>query len=136
MPKTTVYELAVLYRPSLEGSLEPAAAEVKKLITAADGKGLAEDDWGKRQLAYKIGQETHAIYVFYDIEIDGLSLTKIEAALNISENVLRYQFHKPDFKAREATVARQAERAAVAAEEADAAEQSQEKEEKVKQDVA
>ena len=116
MPDTTVYELAVLYRADLEEALDKAAAKVKALVTERGGKIVTEDVWGKRQLAYQIKKETHAIYVFYDVEIAGDALSGIEAALNINEEVLRYQFHKPDFKAREVTAARAAAKEKEAAE--------------------
>lgn len=116
MPDTIVYELAVLYRADLEEALDKAADKVKALVTSRGGKIVTEDVWGKRQLAYRIKKETHAVYAFYDIEIDGGALSGIETALNINEEVLRYQFHKPDFKAREVTAARAAAKQAAAAE--------------------
>ena len=115
MPETTVYELAILYRADPEGASDEAAAKVKALVADRGGKIIAEDAWGKRQLAYRIKRETHAVYVFYDIEIGAAALPGIEAALNINEEVLRYQFHRPDPKAREATAARAAARASAAA---------------------
>ncbi len=108
MSQAIIYELAVLYRPDFEADLEKVAAKVKKLVTDNEGKILKEEIWGKRQLAYSIKAQTHAIYVFYDIEISGSNLAKIETSLNITEEVLRYQFHKPDWKAKEAYLARQA----------------------------
>ena len=116
---TTVYELAILYRSALEEALDKAADKVKALVTDRGGKIVTEDIWGKRQLAYPIKKEAHALYVFYDVEIDGRQLTSIESALNINEDVLRYQFHKPDFKAREATAVRAAAKEAAAAEAAE-----------------
>ena len=105
MSHTTIYELAVLYRSDLEPELDKAGAKTKKLITAAGGRILKEEIWGKRQLAYAIEKQTHALYVFYDLEIEGTQLVKIEAALNIDEGILRFQFHQPDLKALAAALA-------------------------------
>ncbi len=108
MSKTTVYEIAILYHMDCEAALDKATAKVKKLITDNGGKIVKEESWGKRQLAYSVKRQTHAIYVFYDVEISGLSLAKIETAFNITEEVLRYMFHVSDLKAKEAILARQA----------------------------
>ena len=118
MPEKTVYELAVLYHVDVEADSDKAAAKVKELIAGAGGKVIAEQSWGKRQLAYEIKKQTHAIYVFYDVEIAGAALVKLEAGLNIMEEVLRYLLYKPDLEARDAAAAL---RAAEEAEQAEAA---------------
>ena len=105
MSRTTIYELAVLYRSDLEPELDKTGAKTKKLITDTGGIILKEEVWGKRQLAYIIQKQTHALYIFYDLELEGSQLAKIEAALNIDEGILRYQFHKPDLKALAAALA-------------------------------
>ena len=105
MPRTAIYELAVLYRSDLEPDLEKAGVKTKKLVTDTGGRILKEEVWGKRQLAYPIQKQTHALYVFYDLELEGAQLVKIESALNIDEGILRYQFHKPDLKALAAALA-------------------------------
>ena len=108
MSHTAIYELAVLYRSDSEDALDKLSAKIKKLITDADGQILKEDVWGKRQLAYPIKKQTHALYIFYDLEIEGKQLDKIESILNITEEVLRYQFHKPDLKTLAIALARPA----------------------------
>ncbi len=108
MSHTAIYELAVLYRSDSEDVLDKLSTKIKKLITDADGQILKEDVWGKRQLAYPIKKQTHALYIFYDLEIDGKQLHKIESILNITEEVLRYQFHKPDLKTLAIALARPA----------------------------
>ena len=145
MSQAIIYELAVLYRPDFEADLEKVAAKVKKLVTANEGKILKEEVWGKRQLAYSIKAQTHAVYVFYDVEISGSNLAKIETSLNITEEVLRYQFHKPDLKAKEAYLAHQAVKAKKAKSTEAKADESKKKDEpepeqrqevEVKQDVS
>lgn len=106
-----IYELAVLYRDDPKEDLDKAIAEVKQLIKDQSGKIIKEDVWGKRQLAYLVKKQSHAFYVFYDLEIPSESLAKIETTLNISEGVLRYQFYKPDLKALAAALANPAPKA-------------------------
>ena len=94
------YELAVLYHPDLEIDLEKASQKIEKIITDNKGKIKNEDNWGKRRMAYKIKGHDHAVYVFYTIEIPPLVVKKLEASLNITEEVIRFLIVKPDYKAK------------------------------------
>ncbi len=89
------YELTVLYHPDLEIDIDKALAKVEKIIKDNKGKIVKSDNWGKRKLAYPIKKEDHAVYVYYDVEIPGESVTKIEGILNITDEVLRYLIVKP-----------------------------------------
>jgi ribosomal protein S6 len=71
------YELAVLYHPDLEVDLTKAEERVKKIITDNGGKVTAEDNWGKRKLAYAIKGNEHAVYVFYAVELPARSKTRL-----------------------------------------------------------
>jgi small subunit ribosomal protein S6 len=93
------YEIAVLYHPDLEIDLDKAAAKVTKIITDNGGKVVSDDNWGKRKLAYNIKGHDHAVYVFYAAELPGESVKKIEAILNITDEVIRFLITKPDTKA-------------------------------------
>ena len=94
-----LYELAILYDPDLEIDLEKPATKVKGIITEAGGKITAEDNWGKRKLAYKIHGHDMAVYVFYTAEIEASKLREIESKLNITDEVIRFLIVKPDVKA-------------------------------------
>lgn len=61
------YELAILYDPDLEIDLAKAAEKVIAIVTKNGGKVTAEDNWGKRKLAYNIKGHDMAVYVFYTI---------------------------------------------------------------------
>lgn len=114
------YEFAVLYHPSLEVDLSKAEDRVVKIITDNGGKVISTDNWGKRKLAYPINKNEHAIYVFYTVEAPGSVIAKIEATLNITDEVIRFLITKPDLKAQakaEALKAAKAERAAKRGEE-------------------
>ena len=93
------YELAILYDPDLEIDLDKAADKVKQLITLNGGKIVAEDNWGKRKLAYAIKGHEMAVYVFYTVDLPPASVKPVEATLNITDEVLRFLITKPDIKA-------------------------------------
>ncbi len=109
------YELAVVYDPGLEVDLSKAEDRVKKIIADNKGKMVSSDNWGKRKLAYPIKKHDHGVYVFYTVELEPTSLSKIEGTLNITNEVIRYLIVRQDEK----TLARaEAARAAKAEREA------------------
>lgn len=92
------YELAVLYHPDLEVDLAKGEARVKKIIADNKGKIVSDDNWGKKKLAYPIAKNEHAVYVFYKVELEPTSLSKIESVLNITDEVIRYLIVRIDEK--------------------------------------
>lgn len=112
----TQYEIAVLYDPGLEVDLSKAEDRVKKIITDNGGKVTADDNWGKRKLAYKIKGNEHAVYVFYTVELPAEAVQKTESTLNITDEVIRFLITKPDLKAIAKAEAQKAEKAKKAAE--------------------
>jgi small subunit ribosomal protein S6 len=112
----TQYEIAVLYDPGLEVDLSKAEDRVKKIVADNGGKVTADDNWGKRKLAYKIKGNEHAIYVFYTVELPPESVQKVESTLNITDEVIRFLVTKPDLKAIAKAEAEKAEKAKKAAE--------------------
>jgi len=109
------YEIAVLYHPDLEVDLSKAEDRVKKIITDNGGSISATDNWGKRKLAYTIKGNDYAVYVYYTVELPGMSVAKVETTLNITDEVIRFLVTKPDLKAIAKADAAKAEKAEQAA---------------------
>lgn len=95
----STYEIAVLYHPDLEIDLEKAEAKVAKIITDNGGTVEAKDAWGKRKTAYPVQGHEHAVYVFYTVAIEPTAVQKVEASLNITDEVIRFLIVRPDEKA-------------------------------------
>src|SRR3954469_15401722 len=93
------YEIAALYHPDLEVDLEKATSRVEKIFTDNGGKVVAQDNWGKRKLAYNIKRNESAIYVFYTVDLPAENVRKVESTLNITDEVIRFLITKPDLKA-------------------------------------
>lgn len=117
------YEIAVLYHPDLEIDLEKATAKVEKIFKDNGGKVVNTDNWGKRKLAYSIKKQDHAIYVFYTIDLPAENVRKVEATLNITDEVIRFLITRPDLKAIAKAEAAKAEKAKKAAERGETAEE-------------
>lgn len=115
------YEIAVLYHPDLEVDLTKAEERVTKIITTNGGKISGTDNWGKRKLAYPIKNQEHAVYVIYAVDMPGENVNKVEATLNITDEIIRYLITKPDLKAMAKAEALRAEKAKKAAERGDSA---------------
>lgn len=120
------YEIAVLYHPDLEIDLEKATSRVEKIFTDNGGQLQATDNWGKRKLAYPIKKSEHAIYVFYKLDLPPANVRKVEATLNITDEVLRFLITRPDLKAIAKAEALKAEKARKAAERGDVPEPANE----------
>ena len=123
---TSQSEIAVIYHPDLEVDLTKAEEKVTKLITDNGGKVTATDNWGKRKLLYTIKNQEHGLYVFYTVEMPGEGVKKVEATLNITDEVIRYLITKPDLKAIAKAEAAKEEKAAKAAARGDSADDKEE----------
>jgi small subunit ribosomal protein S6 len=120
------YEVAVLYHPDLEIDLEKATAKVEKILTDNGGKVTNTDNWGKRKLAYPIKKNESAVYVIYTVDIPAQSVRKIEATMNITDEVIRFLITRPDLKAIAKAEALKAEKAEKAAARGEAIEEKNE----------
>lgn len=117
---TSRYEMVVLFRPEFEAKMDEPLKIIADLVAANGGEIVSEDDWGRKELAYKIAGETHAIYRVYQLELPATAPAKIDATLNITDSVIRHLVTKVDEKvekvlaeekkAREAREAARAER--------------------------
>ena len=93
------YEIAILFHPDLEIDLSKPQAKVEKIITDNGGSITNTDSWGKKKLAYPIARQEHAVYIFYTADLPPESVRKIEATLNITDEVIRYLLTRVDHKA-------------------------------------
>lgn len=94
------YELTILIHPDLESSLEKPLEKVRSLIASNEGEIVAEDNWGKKRIAYPIKGEDFAIYVSFDLKLPAAAPLKIGNTLNITDEVLRYLLVKADDRAK------------------------------------
>lgn len=84
------YEIAVVLHPDLEIDLEATLKKVEAILTKDSAKITKKDNWGKRKLAYKIRKQDWGIYVFYQVEVEPGRITKLNQALRITEEIMRY----------------------------------------------
>ena len=91
------YELMVILSPEvgddvIEGSLE----RLSQGVTSRGGEVVDVNHWGRRRLAYPIDRHFEGNYVVSQIKMDPAEVPGMEAALRISEEVLRHLVIRSD----------------------------------------
>jgi small subunit ribosomal protein S6 len=99
------YELTVLIHPDLEADLEKPLTKVRDLIKSQSGEITSEENMGKKRLAYKIAGQDFAVYVGMVVRLPGAGVAKVDATLNITDEVLRHLLVAVDEKQRTALTA-------------------------------
>ena len=85
------YELLYFVSPTLEDdACEAVSARIKSVIEAESGKVDEVDNWGKRKLAYEIGELTEADYTLVNFHADENEIAELDRVLRISDNVIRH----------------------------------------------
>ena len=89
------FETVVLLSPEIGSDVKISCLEnLEKIINKNSGKIISNEDWGLRDLSYKIGNYSKAFYNFYQIEIEGDKIESIKKTLNQDENFVRHLFVK------------------------------------------
>jgi small subunit ribosomal protein S6 len=91
------FEAVVLLSPEISSNIRSSCLDsLEKIIKEKSGKIINNEDWGLRDLSYKIGQYSKAFYNFYQIEIEGDSIESIKKTLNQDESFIRHLFVRVD----------------------------------------
>ena len=87
------FEAVVLLSPEISSSVKSSCTDnLEKIINEKSGKIINNEDWGLRDISYKINHFSKAFYVFYQIEIEGDKIESIKKILNQDENFIRHLF--------------------------------------------
>tara|TARA_Y200000002_G_scaffold323735_1_gene285060 strand:+ start:80 stop:547 length:468 start_codon:yes stop_codon:yes gene_type:complete len=85
------YETMYILRPDIaEDEVSNHIDKYNKLLEELGGKILDSQMRGKRRLAYQIAKHREGIYVQLSHQGDGQHIFKIEKAMRLSEDVIRY----------------------------------------------
>ncbi len=87
------FEAVVLLSPEISSNVKNSSLNnLEKIIKEKSGKIINNEDWGLRDLSYKINHYSKAFYNFYQLEIDGDKIESIKKTLNQDENFIRHLF--------------------------------------------
>jgi small subunit ribosomal protein S6 len=85
------YEILYIVRADLDDDkVQDIIKRVNTLIEKSDGSVDRTNIWGKRKLAYEVKHQKEGSYVLQDFQIGPDRIPELEAALKITEEVLRH----------------------------------------------
>ena len=85
------YETIFILRPdSGDPQIKETIKRYEGIITAGSGEMIETEEWGSRELAYKIKGERRGVYVRLDYVSPGPVMNEVERNLRLSDAVLRY----------------------------------------------
>jgi len=85
------FEAVVLFSPDLSKSiLDNEEKNFKESIEKIKGLIINVENWGLKDLSYKINNYKKSFYKFYQIEMDGLEIDNLKKTLNQNEKILRH----------------------------------------------
>lgn len=85
------YETVFILRPDLgENQTRDTVKRFEGIVAASGGEVIETDEWGSRELAYRIGNERRGYYVRLDYAAPGGVVAELERNLKLADNVLRY----------------------------------------------
>ena len=91
MPNDRQYEFVYVLAPTVSNAeVETLRREMEDQIAKLGGAAEKTDLWGRRKLAYPIGNFTEGIYVVQLIRGPGTMVTELERRMRVHDDVLRY----------------------------------------------
>ncbi len=85
------YETIFILRSDLgENQVKDSIKRFEGLVATGGGEMLETDEWGFRELAYRIHNERRGYYVRLDYAATGPVMNEVERNLKLSDSVLRY----------------------------------------------
>lgn len=85
------YETIFILRPDLgESAQKEALRRFEGIVANAGGDLIESEEWGFRELAYRIKGERRGYYVRLDYGGSGATMNEVERNLKLTDTVLRY----------------------------------------------
>ncbi len=89
------FEAVILLSPDLSSAnLKKQEDSFEKLLDGWNGSIFSKEDWGLRDLNYKIKNFMKAFYKYYQLEIEGSKIQDIKNKINQNEQIIRHLFVK------------------------------------------
>ena len=91
------YELMLVLRPDTpDEQVQALLDRATRSIAAADGQIVKVSPWGRRRLAYPIGQYREGSYFLVLFDAPPEAVLELERGLNITEDVMRHLVTRVD----------------------------------------
>ena len=85
------FEATLLISPDLTvKKLESIEKLFEKNVKNNGGSIIAKENWGLRNLSYKINNTKKAFYSYYQMKFEGNKIDELKKNLSLNEEILRY----------------------------------------------
>ena len=86
----TLYETLFVVHPEKGPRIKEFIERFKKVIEAQEGIMSQVDEWGARDLAYKIEKQSRGYYTLLRYRASGRAVEELERNLKLTDGILRY----------------------------------------------
>ena len=86
----TLYETLFVVHPEKGPRMKEFIERFKKVIEGQDGSVTAIDEWGARDLAYRIEKQARGYYTLIRYNASGRAVDELERNLRLTDGILRY----------------------------------------------
>jgi small subunit ribosomal protein S6 len=91
------YELMVILKPLLPEDIRAGIQKrLESLLKKFKGEIKAQDNWGKKHLAYPIKKNDEGYYIVYQLEMDPSTIDSFKQELKLISDILRFLLTKTD----------------------------------------
>jgi small subunit ribosomal protein S6 len=88
------YEIALIINPDLSKDIDKFFISFEKLLSDNSFSISRLEDVGRRKLAYTIDDHNKGHYLFYYVQGNPVSVSKIEDKIKFNDMIIRYLFFK------------------------------------------
>lgn len=86
----TPYETLFIVHPERGGRLKEFIDRFKGIIEGLGGTVSLVDEWGLRDLAYRIQKQTKGYYVLFQYRSEARAVEELERNMKLTDGVIRY----------------------------------------------
>lgn len=85
------YESMIILEPALEAeAIDSLIAKFSDIAAKNGGKVENVSKWGKRRLAYQVGQNTEGYYIILTLQGENQTISELDRILKITDGVIRH----------------------------------------------
>jgi small subunit ribosomal protein S6 len=92
----TAYETLMVVHPERGPRVKEFIDRFQKIIEAQHGSGVRVEEWGLRDLAYRIEKQSRGYYALFHYQGDGQTVQELERNLKLTDGILRYMTVRAD----------------------------------------
>jgi small subunit ribosomal protein S6 len=86
----TLYETLFVVHPEKGPRMKEFVEKFKKVIEGQEGSLSQVDEWGSRELAYRIQKQSKGYYTLLRYRASGRAVEELERNLKLTDGILRY----------------------------------------------